>query len=762
MITYDKKNAVLSKLNRYFDNNISNKPLLINCNNRKDYHEYVNLSQNLSHILKVSSFCDNYDTDPNKYQLFEQLGRLKNNTTLLGYTTYFSLNGENEVDKYLRKLITKEYKCKLVVICYQMERNLRNIWSADHRTERQIVLIDGERDKIQDITFVNCKLNRSNITAINGFQNLLMEMEKNEEYKFVVMTNMRKNQYPNSIISINELGSDYDLIVKYSSNSFNVLDEKIGNKKQWAWLNEKLNDNKDLNEVFLDELGTNSNFELIFSSWLEFTEMQKWLYTIALKKVGTRSNKYLQLALDNVEKYNHLLQSVFRTILDVDLNKDEFLSMYELRKTMLKNFTRETRLIVDYCNASYIKDSNRIYYLTDNTTYEKHQIILCLSKYRYSNGFFQNELKFIYPDLKDYLSVYWFNMQILDDYFQDYKKLKVTNEMTDKFISKVKKNAVDRKYNAIIPLRSEKIESIDKTDTYTYFVDALGVEFLAYIINKCEKLHLYAKTTICRSNLPSITSENKEFISEFDENDFSSIKDLDKLKHHGEGDYDYQQKKEPIYIVEELSILDKILRKAQEKISSGNYKKVILISDHGASRFAVTNAVKLDWLDIDMKGIHNGRCCKISNNEIHNIEFATIENNYCVLADYSRLKGSRAASVETHGGATLEEMIVPIVELSMLDINYEVLLISDVIKLQRREPLVLKLFSKTKLAEVTLKIGEKIYVGDTNDFHNYSFNLEDIKRKGTYKASLYSNNNIIMEEIIFKVEKGGMVEKDLF
>lgn len=43
---------------------------------------------------------------------------------------------------------------------------------------------------------------------------------------------------------------------------------------------------------------------------------------------------------------------------------------------------------------------------------------------------------------------------------------------------------------------------------------------------------------------------------------------------------------------------------------------------------------------------------------------ATEENGFWCLANYDRFKGGRKANVEVHGGASLEEVAVPIVEIT--------------------------------------------------------------------------------------------------
>ena len=59
----------------------------------------------------------------------------------------------------------------------------------------------------------------------------------------------------------------------------------------------------------------------------------------------------------------------------------------------------------------------------------------------------------------------------------------------------VEKQAVDRDYNIILPPRSSVIEKIDVTNAQTYFTDAMGVEYLGYIMSRCYALELMAKIT---------------------------------------------------------------------------------------------------------------------------------------------------------------------------------------------------------------------------------------------------------------------------
>lgn len=48
----------------------------------------------------------------------------------------------------------------------------------------------------------------------------------------------------------------------------------------------------------------------------------------------------------------------------------------------------------------------------------------------------------------------------------------------------VYEQAEKRDYNAILPPRSEVVEKLDKSASCLYFVDAMGVEYLSWIMQK--------------------------------------------------------------------------------------------------------------------------------------------------------------------------------------------------------------------------------------------------------------------------------------
>ena len=89
-------------------------------------------------------------------------------------------------------------------------------------------------------------------------------------------------------------------------------------------------------------------------------------------------------------------------------------------------------------------------------------------------------------------------------------------------------------------------------------------------------------------------------------------------------------------------------------------EKIILTSDHGSSRLAVIYGRENKY-KMNSAGEHSGRCCPVNEMD-EKPNCAAEENGYWVMADYDRFAGGRLASAEVHGGATLEEILVPVIE----------------------------------------------------------------------------------------------------
>ena len=159
------------------------------------------------------------------------------------------------------------------------------------------------------------------------------------------------------------------------------------------------------------------------------------------------------------------------------------------------------RLLI-FCKVVLQKEEQAIYYLTDNTRQEKELIITLLEKYyqNTSKNEIEKILSLVYPDLYAYIRDYRYNVPLLDNYFSMYTYSKVINKVIPELEELMTQQARLREYNLILEPRTAKMDKIDKTDSQLYFMDAMGVEYLSYILAKCKEKELMANTTICCAN----------------------------------------------------------------------------------------------------------------------------------------------------------------------------------------------------------------------------------------------------------------------
>jgi hypothetical protein len=317
--------------------------------------------------------------------------------------------------------------------------------------------------------------------------------------------------------------------------------------------------------------------------------------------------------------------------------------------------------------------------------------------------------------------------------------------------------AVDgsRPYNSL-KTRGEVLDSLGKTNTALYWIDALGAEYLGYIQNRANSLGLKITVNTVRANLPTITFFNSDFYEAWS-GDKAQTKKLDEVKHNGEQDFNYQTIKTPVHLAEELRIIDTALEWAKTKLTGKNADKIILISDHGASRLAVINEQECKW-EMASKGEHSGRCCPCSETDVKS-EYATEENGFWVLANYDRFKGGHKASVEVHGGATLEEVVIPLIEIALFDNKIEVINTTSLTTASFKKNAEIVLFSKNTLKRVSVKVLGQGYDAESIGNNKHKIVFPDIKQAGKYTAGVFEGDNLI-GQVEFEIQRESGKTKD--
>jgi hypothetical protein len=715
------------------------------------------LFESFGKFIRLSDCYDNNYNDkrPNVDSLLSQIKRATENTAVVGFGEYLALCGQTTAKKYLSNLRDMVLPLSKSVFLFRgVYRIVKSFCDEDPRFDNRRVYFVGNGYTDIKVTFVSATLN---VEAVKGFKPLLERLENGSGNRFTVKTNLI---FDAPLINTRTINNAYDG-VKHIIPSFS-LPRESGSDDNWSKLLGELTDtNGNIDSVF-DKYGLNNNPEFYFDFYVRGTDFKSWLHFVALKtKTNTLSNEYLKYVMQNTTAFGDFTHNVLNMITGIPITDNRFDKFYRDRNILIEKFTDPE--VANYVIATRKKLKESLHYLTDGTLVEKEEIISYFSKF--NDKFAYERLLTVYPTLSQYLCHYDFNSDSVPpdlrtqfaSYFEEYKSQKLLNKIYPEFESKVISLAQPdvRVYNRLSS-RNEIIDKIIKDNTFLYWLDALGVEFLGFIQTKCSQMGLSLIIHIARAELPTITTLNRDFYDSWRGQKHHDER-LDALKHKDSGGYDYRNTKLPIHLAKELDIISEVLDSARTKLAMHHIEKFVLASDHGASCLAVIKECELKY-ETDTKGKHSGRCCAFF--ETDDLPTAAVDNGFLVLADYGRFRGSRAANVEVHGGASLEEVLVPIVELSLKDSGVQVELVEKKVTASYKKKPEIILFSKSKLNIVSVVVKKKRYQAVKTSDNLYSVLLADL-RAGNYSADVFDSDNLI-GQVEFTIASESGTKNDSF
>lgn len=706
-------------------------------------------------FVKLSGFCLSDDRMPDIDGLLTYIEVADVNAkgkkfVVTGLGEFLALRGSDEAIRTLSRLKDHNVGGAKVVLLLRGLASLIAGLQIDPR-------FDNRRFGIVDKAECNLSFTLAapsvGLSALSGFKAMLAELENGRCGNVVVNTAINLDR---AIFTVHQISNAYEGI-KFITKGF-ALARSCGSDARWAELLTELNQSSgSLDEVF-EKHDFGNNLESDFYAGIAGSDYRNWLYFICLKsKADTLENGYLRFVLDKTSHFEDFVGNVLNAIIDIPHMDKRFPSFYQERKVLVEKFPESD--IAGFVVNSRQAVFESIYKLTDGTRAEREEIIAWLS----INGLIP-QLDVIYPVLAAYLKKYVFKCpelsNMLTEYFEVYKRQKLSNQLEPEFLEKVDELALSRKFNRL-PTRNEILDSVDKSDTFLYWLDALGVEYLSLIEALVQKRGLSVRVNIARAELPTVTAINRDFFDAWqgrkEKND-----ELDVTKHSNAGGYNFTNNELPIHLAKELDIISAMIDKAATELALRRCKRFLIVSDHGASRLAVLRG-KEEKYDTNTTGERSGRCCKLF--QPYDLPFAAEENGYLVLADYGRFKGSRAANVEVHGGASLEEVVVPVIELSLKDGSVTVKLVDETVTVDFRTGTEIKLFFNSPMQDVSVVLKGKSYSASQIDVNHYSVKLPDTKRAGDYSADVYAGDNLIGKIMIKAQGKSGKVNDafdDLF
>ena len=755
---------VYARIDKYLSNN-SHQPILV------DVADCTLLSKLIVHynvgntFLHANTFAK-FDGFPLMEQLKNEIQIKQGIVFLTEISTYLKLQGEEELKSQLRSLLDIQLEGKLVIITNACQKYLRRFDRRLFDTNRLIFVGDSDDIVSVKIFFIPKRIplnyDQIEIPYAKSLEQLPAILEKHQNKDVLVFTELTKKDIPNALLDIRVVTSSYDALVNFYPE-LKSLNKTYGTELQWTELLRILQSGEyQWSDIVNAVQALNFNFLNGTLNNIASNDFKEWIDFLIKKLYGAKDNVYLSAVIAKAENVDDFKILLYDFLLEIDRNETLFKTYYIERKALLSQYDEDDNALIAYCKKVTAKESMAIYYLTDNSKLEKETIIKCIESFikEHSRDELDIALHQVYPALHEYLSHY--NYGQFSEYFDLYKYSKVINVMFDRFVELAEMEVEERRF-LDMPHRAKLIDKMDKKNSHLYFVDALGVEFLAYIQEQCYKRGLDFSAKIGCCNLPSITSQNKEFIADF--KSYTIIKKLDELKHDGQFDYNYEKVKQPIHLAEELTIIDKIIAKVDSDLQHGNLEKAILIADHGASRMAVIAESENQW-EMSEKGQHSGRCCPTSDIDIIP-DCATEENGFYCLLNYDRFKGSRKADVEVHGGASLEEVLVPIIEITKRTQNIECKLDSKskVVTSSFKKIAKIRVYLSKTLSDVSILVdGKYYYTAQLLNGQQYIYEIElpDVKKAGIHTFNVIVGDSIIAKDLSFEMKKEGANERKFF
>lgn len=407
----------------------------------------------------------------------------------------------------------------------------------------------------------------------------------------------------------------------------------------------------------------------------------------------------------------------------------------------------------------------RLAFMTGSDRGERIYLLRMVGKWMrfdYAQVLSCEKLKGIYPTLYYYLRDQ--DLAFDDEiklYMERYKSYKLENTLPEdeaSYFNGVQTDTYDMRYSVL----SEYIDE----DTTILWIDALGIEWLPLlywgILQHCDVTVRHI--AIGQANLPTET----EFNDQWNVMDvpYEKLDKLDKLAHRGVVD-------EPNYyacVEDQLRLVSSIHKNVSKMMET--HHRVIVTGDHGTSRLAARFFHKRDGFDVGrgVKVYSHGRYSDWKPGgqpQLDTVRIAkTLDGKqYAVFKNYDHFTTSGFAAGadddnaiygEVHGGASPEEILVPIL---VLDSNKKIPLTA---KWEKATVKILK-----KKARFGIRFSQPVHslqvriagidgvVNPAEDAKQWRVEFPRIK-PGTYSPQVVANATIVsLPDVTIKPALGG-------
>lgn len=650
----------LSELKRYLIRDRGRRSFspvrFINVDSLTDWVELKNfLSRSKAEIVPLSEFCTGADTFPNLRRLRSKLRRENRDVCIFPLAEILRVNparAEREIESFMSLHEGELCTTRIYLLMYRLGSVFKSLKISDQRRRECVLLSRAERSEYSLTVVQKSMWCLAGSERVDGFKQYLLYWEQVPSDSLTLFTEnaiyMDTERYFDDVKII---ANTYDLLrQRYDLPA--ELRRSYGSEAQWRQLAELVIAVGNFERAFCCEFKVERFDTSVLENFAGRDKFHRWFLWLRCKVSGTGYVFRCGAASTTAEEFSRQVYELILTCTG-EKNFDEQCRERRTVLSLMKILPQDEFLT----RVRHLDKITALKVLTLNSRAERLLIFETLQRFRY--GEFRSARKVLQqtlPALANYLSEAaegYTSEQA--EYFRRYRWLKVTNRLTDDFNRRVTNMARSKGFSVYaLQSRNELVAEEYSAGAAIYFVDGLGAEYLSYFAAELSDVTegYSIRYRVGRCNLPSITELNKDFL--VGRNVVAEELTLDTLKH--------ETRTYPENILSELNFLVTL----KEKILRGLevYGKIILCSDHGTSRLAVIarrgkfdNAVAADGRQV----YKSGRYGDALSGDDKKFPVALEFDGKTIFADYSRFVQKGSVGNEVHGGATLEEVLVPVI-----------------------------------------------------------------------------------------------------
>ena len=640
------------------------------------------------------------------------------------------------------------------------------IWNLSKDCQKlnkvKIYLIDFEVPPTKDIKLVKNTKEWLNIWKTDDVEKMICCSN--------TLSYLYTNTLPDHVFDIEKVTNYKSFISKILDITI-PIDYKDSEKELWERLANKIIRAKNVKN-FKELVATHFNRasikeEEIVDLWLEKDDkISGWFLKWWVVNETSCKENYIYLVMDSIGNFTtqEFLNKLWFKIFDCDrINKNWIQERKDCLKQFYSKSDRDPNKMGDKLNdiltpalSRNDRIEDKLELLTDITTCERKHLIEII---RENEGHCLDLLKEVYPHLYYYLQPIdadnTENVAWVKEYFDAYKHSKMNNSPSDKLKDILEGKNKDKEsfykwyYSVESPRTIVEREGVEEI----IWIDGMGLEWLSLFVKLIGKYSeqygvFVEKNCVARADLPTITECNRFESAKY-------VRDLDKFI-HSKNSYKY-----PDDLIEEIELIDEIIKR---DILSSDKRKILVVSDHGFTVFPQSqfdNIKKYNFKESN----HEGRCMWTDETFSDDEDFILHSPDECGNGKKSLIALKYASLYnlprrEVHGGATPEEVLVPVIIVAKADEpdSYDVRPLRQEISI-RSPTLYLFIAPKPQIAPTLMykEKGREMELEYDVEGNRWWVQLKGF-RAGNYDFYLKMGN--IGQEISVEI-KGGLKERQL-